>query len=476
MAKHDRNQEGEYSSRVLNKALRELKKARRQLKGFQALIDRSPAVVFLWKVADGWPVEYVSKSVKQFGYTDDDFMSGRVSWVGVTHPDDVPRLEAEIRDYEKEGIREFSQEYRLITRSGDIRWIEDRTMAIVDTKRNVTHYQGIILDVTERKVAEQEFSRQQEQLEKLIEKRTARLRSANHKLQKEIADRIQSEQLLRESERFLDNVFSSIQDGISVLDHDMNIIRVNAAMEFWYVHALPLVGKKCYQAYHGRQKPCDPCPTRKTLATGNVSFEVVPKTGPEGTTTGWLDLYSFPLIDPHSQTVLGAIEYVRDITDRKKTEEEVHTRERMILALLNATDDAMFLIDPKGVFLAVNETTAERLGVDRAKLAGAVAYDFLPSLVATSRTRWIDEVMSACKPMKFESHREGVWLENSVYPVLDKQGVATMVAVCSRNITERKYSERERESMIERLQEYIARIKTLSPSSAVINYDMSHYV
>ena len=32
---------------------------------------------------------------------------------------------------------------------------------------------------------------------------------------------------------------------------------------------MPLVGKKCYAAYHGRERPCDPCPTLKTLETGS---------------------------------------------------------------------------------------------------------------------------------------------------------------------------------------------------------------
>ena len=80
--------------------------------------------------------------------------------MGVTHPDDVHRPETEIEQYANEGIREFTQEYRLITKSGDIGWIKDRTMAVLDSKGKITHYQGIILDVTDRKTAKAELSRQ----------------------------------------------------------------------------------------------------------------------------------------------------------------------------------------------------------------------------------------------------------------------------------------------------------------------------
>lgn len=462
MAGNNRRKKSTCSSKSSIDPNKQLKKVMKELKDFHSIINRSPAVVFLWKIAEGWPVEYVSESVHQFGYSAEDFISGRVSWVGVTHPDDVPRLEKEIEHYSREEIREFAQEYRLITRHGDIRYIEDRTMAILDSKGNATHYQGIILDVTERKTAENELARQQAKLEEIVEKRTARLREANQQLQKEIIERIETEHRLRESERFLDNVFSSIQDGISILDNDMNIIRVNPAMEFWYVHALPLIGKKCYEAYHGRTERCDSCPTFRTLKTGNVAFEIVPKTGSDGTIIGWMDLYSFPLIDPQTQKILGAIEYVRDITDKRRVEGELQKNEKTIRALLNATDDAMLLIDTNGNFLAMNEMVATRISKNMDDLLGKCAYDFLPPHVAATRKNWVKHVIQTGKSVRFEDKRDGVWLENVIYPVLDEKGSVTMLAVCSRNINDRKYSEQERENLIERLQEYVARVKALS--------------
>jgi len=127
---------------------------------------------------------------------------------------------------------------------------------------------------------------------------------------------------LRENERFLNSVFMSIQDGVSVLDNEMNIIRVNAAMEKWYSHAMPLVGKKCYQAYHDLDKPCAVCPTALTLKTKQAAYEVVPKRGPQGEIVGWLDLYSFPLFDSLTGKMQGVIEYVRDISSRVEAEKK----------------------------------------------------------------------------------------------------------------------------------------------------------
>jgi PAS domain S-box-containing protein len=137
--------------------------------------------------------------------------------------------------------------------------------------------------------------------------------------------RKKTEEEAQERERFLESVFESIQDGLSILGEDCSIIRVNPAMEKWYAHAMPLVGKKCYQAYHLRDECCTVCPTRRTLQTSQTSFEIVPKIGTGGELTGWLDLYSFPLIDQKTGQMKGVIEYVRDITERKEAQDKLQS-------------------------------------------------------------------------------------------------------------------------------------------------------
>ena len=138
----------------------------------------------------------------------------------------------------------------------------------------------------------------------------------------DITDRKKAENALRERESFLANIFASIQDGISILDKDLTIIQVNRKMEEWYAHTMPLVGKKCYEAYHEREKACEICPTLQTLESGERALEVVPKRGPGGSIVGWLDLYSFPLYDSEHK-FLGVIEYVRDITERHRAQKEM---------------------------------------------------------------------------------------------------------------------------------------------------------
>ena len=172
-----------------------------------------------------------------------------------------------------------------------------------------------------RQRTEADLRLHREHLEDLVAERTAAVKTTNEQLQEEVLVRKRVEEALREGERFLSSIFSSILDGICVLDTDMHILRVNPTMEKWYAHALPLVGRKCYEVYHGRSAPCEVCPSLQTLQTGQAAYEVSPLRNETGEIIGWFDLYSFPLVDPATGQLQGVIEYVRDISVRKQAED-----------------------------------------------------------------------------------------------------------------------------------------------------------
>lgn len=184
-----------------------------------------------------------------------------------------------------------------------------------------------------------------------------------------IEDRIlKAEEKHRKSDEFLSNIFNSIQDGISVLDNQLNIVQVNPTMEKRHSYAMPLVGKKCYEAYHLRDKPCDLCPSQKTLETNQLSYEIVPRTGANGKIIGCNELYSFPLIDTVTGQMTGIIEYVRDITERVETEQKLKDSEQKFRHLFEESPLMIVLVDRDGKIIDCNKQLINHLEYEKSEV------------------------------------------------------------------------------------------------------------
>ena len=96
------------------------------------------------------PRFYVSENVRQFGYAPEDFVSGRVLYGKIIHPEDLLLVELELEENCDEGGKEFNRQYRILTQTGEIRWVEEKTFIQRNQDGQVTNFQGIIEDITEK--------------------------------------------------------------------------------------------------------------------------------------------------------------------------------------------------------------------------------------------------------------------------------------------------------------------------------------
>ncbi|ABE51959.1 PAS domain S-box protein [Methanococcoides burtonii] len=124
-------------------------------KELEEIYKNSPVVAFLWTAEKDWPVEFVSDNITQFGYTPEDFTSGNMIYGDIVHPDDLDFVRNDITRLEIEGRQFFSKEYRILTRAEEPRWVAERSLMVPDEDGRPSYYQGIIIDVTDRKLAEQ---------------------------------------------------------------------------------------------------------------------------------------------------------------------------------------------------------------------------------------------------------------------------------------------------------------------------------
>lgn len=250
---------------------------RQSRKHYQELFNQIPIGLYS-STPDGEILDANPALVNMLGFSDKESFMKTKTIDSYLDPSEREKLQDQL---EKEGIV-YGYQTRFKRQDGKNIWVKITTRAIRDNCGKIVRYEGAIEDITQQK---------------------------------------RSEEALRQSEAFLENVLSSIQDGISVLDTNLNIIMTNKIMEKWYVSNLPLVGKKCYQAYHNKSRPCQPCPTRRCLKSGKTEKEIVP--GPKGSPVEWIELFSYPLKNPLTGKLEGVVKFVRDITSRKQAEEVI---------------------------------------------------------------------------------------------------------------------------------------------------------
>ncbi len=129
------------------------------------IINSSSSILFLWKNEKGYPVEFVSPNVKNIlGYSIEDFLSGEVTYNDIIHPECEARVNAEIDLNIKTRDKDFKHEpYRLITKDDRIIWVSDNTIIKEDANGNITHFHGIITDITKRVEVEKKLISNEQQ-------------------------------------------------------------------------------------------------------------------------------------------------------------------------------------------------------------------------------------------------------------------------------------------------------------------------
>jgi diguanylate cyclase (GGDEF)-like protein/PAS domain S-box-containing protein len=100
---------------------------------------------------------YGSPAIEKItGYRTEDFLSGRMIWTDLIHPDDTENY------WKQQGYLCCSQmmvhQYRIITANGDVKWVEDKTFPTLNSEGQVIRLDGIIQDIGERKRNEEEVN------------------------------------------------------------------------------------------------------------------------------------------------------------------------------------------------------------------------------------------------------------------------------------------------------------------------------
>ena len=140
---------------------------------------------------------------------------------------------------------------------------------------------------------------------------------------RDVTEEYEKNRQIKEQKEFLDTVLNSIQDGICVLNTDLTIRYLNPVMEKRYSHLNSVKGQKCYRCFYGKNEPCDPCPTIRSMQTKKVESEILSYYDDKSFDISWLEVHTYPILDSETGEVKSVVEFVRDITQREETEKEL---------------------------------------------------------------------------------------------------------------------------------------------------------
>ncbi|WP_237703810.1 PAS domain-containing protein [Rhodospirillum rubrum] len=132
---------------------------------------------------------------------------------------------------------------------------------------------------------------------------------------------------------------------------------------------------------------------------------------------------------------------VQDISERVDWEATKAENEARLRSLINATTDAIFLLDPDGAIRVINRAGARLLGTTARAAAGRSFYEFLDAPQATERRALFGEVLATLLPVNGIERWGERWLDMVVFPVVDGDGKAMGVTLFTRDITSRREAE-----------------------------------
>jgi PAS domain S-box-containing protein len=133
---------------------------------YRMLVEQIPPIVYLARPGQNVGVTYISPQIKTLGFTEEEWIADPDLWLRQIHPDDQAKVMEHIGQMSQSG-EPYKLEYRLRTRTGVIRWFIDEVKDIVDETGNILFRQGFMLDITERKQAEELIQRQLRRLNAL---------------------------------------------------------------------------------------------------------------------------------------------------------------------------------------------------------------------------------------------------------------------------------------------------------------------
>ena len=142
-------------------------------KRYRTLVEQTPIATYRQEVEHNGIISYISPQIQTItGYTPEEYLAEPDLWVRMTHPEDRERVLAEDERTDQTG-EPFRVEFRKIAREGRVVWVRDEAVLVRDEEGQPLFWQGVVSDVTDRKVAEKALEESEAKFRTVVEQTPA---------------------------------------------------------------------------------------------------------------------------------------------------------------------------------------------------------------------------------------------------------------------------------------------------------------
>ena len=118
------------------------------------IVQNSPTILYRLRGDPSFPMIYISQNVSLLGHSRAEWLSVPTLYQNYVHPEDRAKVQGTMGELLRSDAASITIEYRMLTKAGASRWIENRFTPVRDSSARLMEIEGIMIDITERKLAE----------------------------------------------------------------------------------------------------------------------------------------------------------------------------------------------------------------------------------------------------------------------------------------------------------------------------------